>query len=56
MFGNLYPAADGNYTADGFEAVVNMSTAFAGSGDYRMTRRLTARRTGDCPPGGAPKA
>lgn len=54
--GSLYSAADGKYSADGFEALVNMSTSFSGAGDYQVTRRVTARRTGDCPPGGAPKA
>ncbi|MDQ3077783.1 MAG: DUF3617 domain-containing protein [Pseudomonadota bacterium] len=51
--GNVYPAADGNFTADGFEAVVTVATAFDGDGDYNLTRMLTARRVGDCPAGGA---
>ena len=36
--GNVYPAADGNFTADGFEAVVTVGTAFSGDGDYNLTR------------------
>ena len=51
--GNVFPAADGNFTADGFEAIVTVGTAFSGDGDYNMTRKLTAKRVGDCPAGGA---
>lgn len=48
--GNVYPAADGNFTADGFEAIVTVGTAFSGDGDYNLVRKLTAKRVGDCPP------
>lgn len=51
--GKVFPAADGNFTADGFEAVVTVSTTFAGDGDYSLTRRLTAKRVGACPAAGA---
>lgn len=47
--GLVYPNADGNFTADGFEAIVTVSTAFSGDGDYNLTRKLTAKRVGDCP-------
>ena len=47
--GELYPNADGNFTADGYKAVVTVGSAFAGDGDYTLTRTLTARRIGDCP-------
>lgn len=47
--GLLYPNVDGNFTADGFEAVVNTGTAFGGTGDYQLSRKLTAKRVGDCP-------
>lgn len=50
--GTLYPNADGDFKADGFEALVNVSTQFAGTGDYQMTRKLVAKRVGDCPAGG----
>lgn len=46
--GNLYPNADGNYTKDGFEALVNVATQFRGPGDYQLTRHLTAKRIGNC--------
>ena len=54
--GNLYPAADGDFTADGFEAVVTVGTTFPGDGDYTLTRKLAAKRVGDCPAGGAETA
>ena len=51
--GKVYPAADGSFTADGFEAVVTVGTSFSGDGDYNLTRKLTAKRVGDCPAEGA---
>ncbi len=51
--GNVYPAADGNFTADGFEAIVTVGTAFTADGDYNLVRRLTAKRVGNCPAAGA---
>ena len=53
--GLVYPNADGNFTADGFEAIVTVSTAFSGDGDYNLTRKLTAKRVGDCPAAGTAK-
>jgi hypothetical protein len=50
--GTLYPNADGDFKADGFEALVNVSTQFSGTGDYRLTRKLVAKRVGDCPAAG----
>jgi hypothetical protein len=47
--GEVFTNADGNYTADGFEAIVIAATAFSGDGDYNLTRRLTAKRVGACP-------
>ena len=46
--GNLYPNADGNYTADGFEVLANSSSQFSGTGDYQVTRHIVAKRTGEC--------
>ena len=51
--GELYPNADGNFTADGYKALVTVGSSFAGDGDYTLTRTLTARRIGECPAGGA---
>jgi Protein of unknown function (DUF3617) len=54
--GELYPNADGNFTADGYKAVVTIGTSFPGTGDYTATRTLTAKRVGTCPAGGAKSA
>lgn len=50
--GDLYPNVDGDYTADGYKALVTVGTAFPGDGDYTLTRTLTARRIGACPAAG----
>lgn len=50
--GNLYPSVDGNFTADSFEALVVSGSQFSGDGDYSMTRKLSAKRVGDCPASG----
>ncbi len=54
--GELYPNADGNFTADGYNAIVTVGSSFAGTGDYNLTRTLTAKRVGDCPAGGIAKS
>jgi hypothetical protein len=46
--GSLYPNADGNFTADGFEILANSSSQFSGDGDYPVTRHIVAKRTGAC--------
>ncbi len=47
--GDLFFNADGNFTADGYKALVTAASSFQGDGDYRLTRTLTAKRVGDCP-------
>ncbi len=47
--GYVMPAMMGSYSADGFEGEINTLTYFTDDGDYRMTRKVTARRVGDCP-------
>ena len=47
--GNVMQLVDGDFKADSFEAQVLGSTGFAGPGDYETTRKVTARRVGDCP-------
>ena len=54
--GNVMVAVDGKITADGFDSTATTLTQFYGQGDYKMTRKLTAKRVGDCPAGSAPKA
>ena len=43
---NLQVEAD--FTAEGVEGTVRSGSAFAGEGDYQMTRSITGERTGDC--------
>ena len=47
--GEIFPNADGNYTADGYKAVVVVASSFSSAGNYRLTRMLTAKRVGPCP-------
>lgn len=54
--GNIMVTTDGKFTADTFEGSAHSETQFAGSGDYKMTRKLIAKRVGDCPAGGAKTA
>jgi hypothetical protein len=49
LSGEVMPAMMGSFTADGFEGEITTLTYFVESGDYRMTRRVTAKRIGDCP-------
>jgi hypothetical protein len=51
--GQVMQSVNGTTTADGFEAEVSTSTYLAGPGDYAMTRTVTGRRVGECPPAGA---
>jgi hypothetical protein len=52
--GYVMPAMMGSYSADGFEGEVNTLTYFTAEGDYRLTRKITAKRVGDCPAAAAP--
>jgi hypothetical protein len=54
--GSVMPAMNGSFDADGFEGEVTTLTYFVENGDYRLTRKVTAKRVGDCPPEGAEKA
>jgi hypothetical protein len=53
--GYVMPAMMGSYSADGFEGEISTLTYFNEDGDYRMTRKVTAKRVGDCPAEGAAK-
>lgn len=53
--GYVMPAMMGSYSADGFEGEINTLTYFTGDGDYRMTRKVSAKRIGDCPAAEAEK-
>ena len=54
--GEVMPAMMGSFTADGFEGDVTTMTYFVAGGDYRMVRKVSAKRVGDCPAGGVEKA
>ena len=54
--GEVMPAMMGSFTADGFEGDITTMTYFVADGDYRMVRKVSAKRVGDCPPGGVEKA
>ena len=47
--GYVMPAMMGSFTKDGFEGEVNTLTYFVAEGDYRISRKVTAKRVGDCP-------
>ena len=51
------PAMNGSFKADSFEGEITTLTYFVEDGDYRLIRKVTAKRVGDCPAaGGAEKA
>ncbi len=54
--GLIMPAMMGSFTKDSFEGEITALTYFTGEGDYRMTRKVSAKRIGDCPPAPAEKA
>jgi hypothetical protein len=51
--GEVMPAMMGSFTADSFEGEITALSYFVEDGDYRMTRKVSAKRIGDCPAGGA---
>ena len=54
--GEVMPAMMGSFTGDSFEGEITQLTYFIEDGDYRMTRKVSAKRIGDCPAGGAEPA
>ena len=53
MRGEVMPAMMGSFKADSFEGDITSLSYFIEEGDYRMTRKVSAKRVGDCPAGGA---
>lgn len=51
--GSVMPAMNGSFKANSFEGEITTLTYFVDEGDYRLTRKVTAKRVGDCPAGGA---
>ena len=50
--GEVMPAMMGSFKADSFEGEITQLSYFIEDGDYRMTRKVSAKRVGDCPAGG----
>jgi len=53
MRGEVMPAMMGSFKADSFEGEITSLTYFIEEGDYRMARKVSAKRVGDCPAGDA---
>jgi hypothetical protein len=43
------PAMMGSFRADSFEGEITTLTYLTKDGDYRMNRKISAKRVGDCP-------
>ena len=54
--GQIMPGVDGKFTADQFEGTATTTTYLTGPGDYALTRTISAKRVGDCPPAGTAKS
>jgi hypothetical protein len=55
--GKVMATVDGKYDAAGFTGTITATSAFAGSGDYKLVQDVTARKVADqCTPGDAPAA
>jgi hypothetical protein len=48
--GQIMPAAEGKFTADQFEGTATTTTYLGESGNYALTRTISAKRVGECPP------
>jgi hypothetical protein len=48
--GQIMPAAEGTFTADQFEGTATTTTYLGESGNYALTRTISAKRVGECPP------
>jgi len=51
--GEVMPAMMGSFKADSFEGEITSLSYFVEDGDYRMSRKVGAKRVGDCPAAGA---
>ena len=47
--GEIRQSVSGTFTGDSLDAEVSTSTYLAGTGDYAMTRTVTAKLAGECP-------
>jgi hypothetical protein len=48
--GEIRQSVSGTFKADTLDAEVTTTTYLAGAGDYAMSRTVTAKRVGECPP------
>ena len=48
--GEIRQSVNGTFKAENLEAEVTTTTYLSGAGDYAMTRTVTAKRVGVCPP------
>ena len=48
--GEVRQSVSGSFKADSLNAEVSTTTYLSGAGDYAMTRTVTAKRVGECPP------
>lgn len=48
--GKLSTIANGSFTADAFNADVETTTTFEGSGNFTLTGKVSGKRTGACQP------
>lgn len=51
--GQVMMSVDGSYTADTIEANQSLTTYLPGTGDVKITSKMTGRRTGECTPDAA---
>lgn len=49
LSGDVMPAMMGSFRADSFEGEITTLTYLTKDGDYRMNRKISAKRVGDCP-------
>ena len=56
MSGQVMPAMMGSFDRKGFEGDITALTYFVKDGDYRLVRKVEAKRVGDCPAGGVAPA
>ena len=48
--GEVRQSVSGTFKADSMDVEVSTTTYLSGYGDYAMTRTITAKRVGECPP------
>lgn len=49
LSGEVMPAMTGSFKADSFDGEITTLTYLTKDGDYRMNRKIRAKRVGDCP-------